>query len=63
MPPLSPSEGRCEVGRYYLLPEDTVVEEPHYAKWTQWYESSYDKDRRWAVTKQVTVSFGQPSLL
>lgn len=55
MPPLLPSEGRCEVGRYYLLPDGAVVEEPDHPKRAQWYESSYDNVRCLAIT---TAGYG-----
>lgn len=39
------------MGRYYILRGDQVVEEPDHAKWTEWYESSYEKVRCIARTE------------
>ena len=33
------------MGRYYMLRNDEVVEEPDHAKWVEWYKSSYDRVR------------------
>ena len=46
------------MGRYYILRNDEVVEEPDFAKWTEWYESSYEKVRGVACTK---VEYGTVS--
>jgi hypothetical protein len=43
------------MGRYYILCEGKVVEEPDHSKWSQWYEKSYNKVRCVASTK---VQFG-----
>jgi hypothetical protein len=39
------------MGRYYILRDGEVIEEPDHAKWTQWYEHSYEKVRCVASTK------------
>ena len=39
------------MGRYYILSDEGVVEEPDYAKWSEWYEKSYAKVRCIARTK------------
>ncbi len=39
------------MGRYYILREGMVVEEPDYVKWAQWYENTPEQDRRIACTK------------
>jgi hypothetical protein len=39
------------MGRYYLLRNGKVVEEPDYTRWIDWYQNSYDKVRRVAETK------------
>ena len=46
------------MGRYYVLQGSEVVEEPDYAKWSAWYEDSYEKVRHVASTRLqgVTVS-------
>ena len=46
------------MGRYYMLGDSGVVEEPDHAKWAQWYETTYDKVRSVASTKvhNVTIS-------
>lgn len=46
------------MGRYYVLRDDQVVEEPDYAKWADWYEKSYEKVRCVAETK---VEYGNVS--
>ena len=44
-------EGRCWMGRYYTLRDGEVAEEADHAKWTEWYESSYEEVRCVASTK------------
>ncbi|MFH1748492.1 MAG: hypothetical protein ABIG44_15770 [Planctomycetota bacterium] len=39
------------MGRYYILHDGEVVEEPDHAKWSRWYESSYEPVRCIAATK------------
>lgn len=39
------------MGRYYILKDDQVVEEPDHAKWARWYRTSYEKVRCIAVTE------------
>ena len=46
------------MGRYYILREGGVVEEPDHAKWAEWYENSYEKIRCIASTK---VEYGTVS--
>lgn len=48
-------ERRCEVGRYYILRGDEIIEEPDYAKWIGWHQASYEKIRCVARTE---VEFG-----
>jgi hypothetical protein len=46
------------MGRYYVLRDGEVVEEPDYTKWIKWYGESYEKVRCIASTdvKYGTVS-------
>jgi hypothetical protein len=46
------------MGRYYILRGSEVVEEPDYAKWSEWYQQSYEQVRCVASTKAIygTVS-------
>ena len=46
------------MGRYYMLCDGEVIEEPDHAKWSKWYQSSYEKVRHVASTK---VSYGTVS--
>ena len=46
------------MGRYYILHDDEVIEEPEYTKWIQWYGESYEKIRCIASTK---VKYGTVS--
>jgi len=39
------------MGRYFMLCEGEIVEEPDYAKWAKWYEKSYEQVRQVARTK------------
>lgn len=51
------------MGRYYILHQGEVVEEPDYAKWAQWYKNSYEGVHQVASTEAqygtvVTVFLG-----
>ncbi len=51
------------MGRYYILRDREVVEEPDFEKWLQWHETSYEAVRCIASTgvkygKVVTVFLG-----
>ncbi len=46
------------MGRYYMLHEGNVVEEPDYAKWAEWYKNSFEQVRCIATTK---VEYGTVS--
>jgi hypothetical protein len=39
------------MGRYYMLLDGEIAEEPDHTKWSQWYDCSYEKVRRVASTK------------
>ena len=39
------------MGRYYILRDGEVVEEPDYPKWAEWYKNSYEDVRCVARTK------------
>ncbi len=41
------------MGRYYILQNNQVVEEPDYQKWSEWYEGSRESGCRIARTKVV----------
>ena len=43
------------MGRFYVLHDDRVAEEPDYAKWLAWHDESYEEVRRVAET---TVKYG-----
>jgi hypothetical protein len=46
------------MGRYYILRDGEVIEEPNHAKWSEWYAESYNQLRCIARTelKYGTVS-------
>jgi hypothetical protein len=46
------------MGRYYILRNQQVVEEPDYAKWAAWRQNTFDQVRRVASTntKHGTIS-------
>ena len=46
------------MGRYFILREGVVVEEPDYSAWASWYEASYTEVRDIArtQTEHATVS-------
>lgn len=39
------------MGRYYILRDGQVIEEPDYAKWIEWYGNSYQEVRCIASTR------------
>ena len=39
------------MGRYFILNDGNIIEEPDYETWAQWYESTYDKISSIAVTE------------
>lgn len=39
------------MGRYYILKDNAVVEEPDHSEWIKWYENSYEKIRQIAHTE------------
>lgn len=41
------------MGRYYILEDERVVEEPDHEKWAEWYQGSRDTACRIARTKVV----------
>lgn len=64
------------MGRYYILRGNEVVEEPDHAKWSEWYQGSYEQLRCIASTKieygtvattflavNMTLSKNEPPLL
>ncbi len=44
------------MGRYYILRDDQVIEEPDHAKWLEWHETSYEKVR---AVAQTGTKFGR----
>ncbi len=44
------------MGRYYILRDGEVVEEPDFAKWLQWHQTLYEKMR---CVKRTVVKFGE----
>jgi hypothetical protein len=46
------------MGRYYILRDGKVIEEPDYAKWMEWYGKSFEQVRCVAETK---VKYGTVS--
>ena len=43
------------MGRYYILRDDEVIEEPDYSKWIKWYDSTYMDVR---CISQTMVKYG-----
>ncbi len=39
------------MGRYYILRDNEIVEEPDHAKWSEWYKSTYEQVRTIASTR------------
>ena len=39
------------MGRYYIMRDGVVVEEPDHSKWSEWYATSYESIRCVASTK------------
>jgi hypothetical protein len=31
------------MGRYFILSDDNIFEEPNYETWSQWYQNTFDK--------------------
>ena len=44
------------MGRYYILRDGEVVEEPDHAKWAEWYKDTYPQARCVASTKVEYVT-------
>ncbi|MBU0718505.1 MAG: hypothetical protein KJ749_09680 [Planctomycetes bacterium] len=64
------------MGRYYMLRDGNVVEEPDHTKWAEWYKTCYEDARCIASTKvqyvavatvflamNMTLATGAPPLL
>ena len=46
------------MGRYYILRNDQVIEEPDHEKWLQWRETSFEQVR---TVAQTNSKFGSIS--